>query len=232
LGCWAQPCCLAWPRAQADHVRLSQARRQVRSAAVVGRSPVPTTTPVRDGGGSGTLRCAGLSWWPQAPAAVWPGVEAPPCGLHGACRWRVSRHRHQGQGCGMVKWRLVLRHERVGGTLRGGVLWGPEAGRAAVSAGPQQGQARDGGHRAAGRSSKVRWCQAPSIAGPCAVSVAMIPAPPGVAASCAQGGARGGGGSRSPEGPGPGVGLQPPNKGLQATVNSLRSCLAPAIDGA
>jgi hypothetical protein len=114
--------------------------------------------------------------------------------------------------------------------LRGGVLLGPAAaGRAAVSAVPQQGQARDGGHRAAGRSSTARWCQAPSTPGPCAASVAMVHGPQGVAASCGKGGARGGGGSRSPGDPGTGVGLQQPNKGLQATAYSVRSFVAPAF---
>ena len=77
------------------------------------------------GGGSGTRRCAGPSWWPQDPVAVWLRVGARPCWLHGACQWLVSRHRHQGHGRGMVAWRRVLHHERGGISC---AAWGRAAG--------------------------------------------------------------------------------------------------------
>ena len=184
------------------------------------------------GGGSGTRRCAGPSWWPQDPVAVWLRVGARPCWLHGACQWLVSRHRHQGHGRGTVAaWSRGAVSCTMSGVVsparRGGVRRDPAADRAAGSTVPQQGQARAGGPRAAGRSSTARGCYAPATLGPCAASGAMVHGPPGVAASCGPGG-----GSRSPGGPGPGVGLQPPNKGLQATGNSLRSCLAAALSRA
>ena len=54
-----------------------------------------------------------------------------------------------------------------------------------------------------------------------AVSATVSQGPPG--------GARVGGGGRSPRRQGSRVGPQQPNKGLQATPNSLRSCFAPAL---
>jgi len=50
--------------------------------------------------------------------------------------------------------------------------------------------------------------------------------------SLRQGGARLGGGGRWLGGTGPRIGPQHPNQGVQATLNSLRSCLAPAIERA
>ena len=91
---------------------------------------------------------------------------------------------------------------------------------------PQQGQTSDGGHRAAGWLSKAQWCQVPSTPESCAASVAMVHGPSGVAASCGQGGARVGGGGRSPGGEGARVRTQQPNKGVQATASSLQSIKA------
>jgi hypothetical protein len=131
------------------------------------------------------------------------------------------------------RWRLSCAMRGLASSaLRGGFLRGPAAGRAAVSAVPQQGQAHDGMHRAAGRSSTAQWCHAPATPGPCAASGAMVHGLSDVAASCGEGGARGGGGRWSPGGPRTGVGLQPPNQGLQATAYSVRSFLAPAFSRA
>ena len=220
MGCWAQPCCLAWPRAKADHVRLSQARRQARSAAVVGQSPVPTATPGRTGrGGSGTLRCAEPSGWPQAPVAVWLGVGARPCWFQGAWRRLVSRHCPPGtrprHGRGAP---FVLRHERGGVSC---TAWG----RAAGSGGGPGGRQR---RAPAGPSTRrgASCCRA-------VVQGTVVPRALhlGALRRVSRHGPRptGRDGSRAPGGPGACVGLQPPNKGLQATANSVRSCLAPAV---
>ncbi|HEX9868872.1 MAG TPA: hypothetical protein VGC99_09815, partial [Candidatus Tectomicrobia bacterium] len=55
---------------------------------------------------------------------------------------------------------------------------------------------------------------------PSTASAAMVQGPPGVAASCAQGGARVGGGGRSPGDPGTRISLQHPNTALEATGHS------------
>ena len=68
-----------------------------------------------------------------------------------------------------------------------------------------------------------------SIPGPGAASADRAHGSPGVAASCGQGGACVSGGGRSPGRQGPRVGTQQPNKGLQATPKSLRSCVASAL---
>ena len=131
-------------------VRLSQARRPARSAAVVRRSPVPTAAPgCAGGGGSGALRWAGPSWWPQAPVVGWLG-GARPGWCQGADRWLGSRHRHQGgvrSRPGHVapcpapgEGRRLLRSV---GAFCGVRRW---QGSAAVRVVPQQGQASAGRH--------------------------------------------------------------------------------------
>jgi hypothetical protein len=202
LGCWAQHGCLAWSGENTDHVRLSQARRQARSAAVVGRSPVPTADVVRaGGGGAGTRRGAGPSGGRQAPAAVWLEGEYARAGSTAQAGgwWRGTATRGQGAAWARGAWSYAM-SGLASAALRGGMRRGlAAAGRAAVSPMPQQGQASAGGPRAAGWSSTARWCHAPFTPGPYAASVARVHSPPGVAASCGQGGARGGGGRRHRE---------------------------------
>jgi hypothetical protein len=184
-------------------------------------SPSPASGAVHCGGRAviRAARCPRVRWWKHARA----GSKA-----HAGSGRRGTALR--GKVAAWSRSALSYAMRGLASPARCGcVLLGPAAGRAAGSAVPQQGQARDGGHGAAGRSSSGRWCHAPSLPRPDAVSGAMVHDPPRVAASCRQGGARGGGGRRSPADPGIGIGLQHPNKGLQATANSVRSCLAPAL---
>ena len=112
---------------------------------------------------------------------------------------------------------------------RGGLACRPWRGSAL------QGPAAAGQQGGASRSrSVVQGAVVPSALPPCPwrVSGASAPGPPAVAACGGQGGAPVGGGGRSLGRLGTCVGPQQPNKGLQATANSLRSFLALAIGGA
>ena len=143
--------------------------------------------------------CTGSLWLPRA---------------HGGL---AVRHRHQGRGhCGE---RRVPRQGRVSAS-------GPGEGHAAVSGGhgwgsrPCRVPAAPGTHREAVRC----WRAVPGPGEPHALPPGprrrgrrQLPKPTRR------------GGSLSPGGSGPCIGPQQPNKGLQATANSVRSCLAPAL---
>jgi hypothetical protein len=196
---------------------------------------MPTDGPVHAGGcGGGTILHGGPSWWPQAPSAAWRVSGAGPRWRQRVCRGAAWRPQHREHGRGGDGGRRALRQSMsVSPGRRRGVLLGPVAAvGAAGSAGPQQRQARIRGasHCRAVVPGAVRL--APSTPVPGAASAASTQGLPEVAASSGPGGARVGGGGRSPGSPGPRVGAQQPNKGLQATGNSLRSCLAPAISRA
>ena len=168
LGCCAQHGCLAWPRAQADDVRLSQARRQARSAAVVGRSPAPPADPVRAGRaaralsgvrgrrGDPRLRQRGGWGWKHARAGSTAHVG-------GWCRGTATR----GKVAAWSRGALSCAMRGVASpALRGGFLLGPAAGRAA-----RQRRAPAGPGKRRGASG----CRA------------VVHGPPGGAASCGEG---------------------------------------------
>ena len=175
----------------------------------------------------------GPSWGRHVPAAVSLRVCASSCARQRARVGRGSWHGHGVHGLGVGRWSRVLCPGRVG-------VSAPAGGRPMGSGGGGRGRrpcrapAAPGPHRGAARGQAVgrRTVRPPSLPGPDAVAVPLSHVPRGLVVSCGAGGPRVGGGRRSSGGPGPGVGLQPPNKGLQATGNSLRSCLAPALSRA
>ena len=212
------------PRGHRRHPRPSQAPQQVRPQAAVGRPPVPPDDPVHAGGwGVRTLRRAGLSWLPAALAAVALVACARPC-------WRSRTHRglascppHREHGRGVGGWRAVRCRRRDGVSWRAWG-WSSVAGGHGRRRGPCGGPAAPGTHReghAAGRSGRAggRRAGGPLGRSPCQPPSRKVlwAVPTWVAAV----------GPR--EAWAPAAGPQPPNKGLQATPNSLRSCLAPAL---
>ena len=169
-----------------------------------GLPPVPPRGPVRAGGcGVRTIRLAGPAWR-VASASPSPGP-------------RSGRRRGGRASCARA-W-------SASGARRGGVRWGPAAAvRAAGSARPATGAARS-------RSvCRARWCHTPSTPGarlppsPMAHRMVRSPAARVVPTWVAAVGHR--------EAWVPASGPQQPNKGLQETANSLRSCLATALGGA
>ena len=132
-----------------------------------------------------TRRACGLSCRPVVPRAL-AGVVRAPSGVQGhrGGPWQrlgwgpAACPRHWEHGCGVVGWRRVLRHERVGVfCAAGGACCGVRR-RAGPPSAPCPSRARHAtGPRAAERSSQVRWGHAPAIPGPCAASVAMVHGP-------------------------------------------------------
>ena len=178
--------------------------------------------PGARGCGVRPLRRAGLSWWPLAltvaggwrararagaDARAWGRRRVPVTEGLGAAWWGgASSGAGGGAACpggrgGRRRWQAVA----VGDAVRG------------VS---QQRPGHAGRAYAAGRSCRAGGRSSVWSPGTVAVSAAVSHAPPG--------GARVGGGGESAGRPGSRVGPQHPNKGMQATAASVRSCLAPA----
>jgi len=211
------------PRGQHRHTRPSHAQRQARPPAAVVLPPVPIGWPVHTGRcGVSTLLRTGPAWRPQAPAAAWGVSGARPCWRPRTRLGPASCPRPRAHGRGVVGWRSVRCRRRVGVSWR---AWGRSsvAGRRGRRRGPCWVPAVPGTPRWVARCrAVVPGTGAPRVWSPeaVAVSAAVSNGPPG--------GARVGGGGRCARRQGPRVGPQQPNKGLQATPSSLRSCLAPA----
>jgi len=195
------------------------------------RSCCPRARSVVPGGGCSvrTIRRAGPSWWPLALATVGLVSCARQVWRQRTCLGLAASPRHWEHERGVVGWRCVLRSGLVGVSGPGwGRAAGASGGGAAGRAGPPQPRGDAGGHHAATWSCRAWRCDAPSTSGSGVASAVLDHGAPGVVACGGQGGAHGGGGGRSLGGQAPRVSLQPPNKGLQATVDSLRSSVAPA----
>jgi len=215
------------------HTSPSQAPRQARAQAVVVLLPMPTGGPVYAPGcgvgrgprpacgavvvapGSGSSVAGGVRWPALAPTRLPGSSMASPAPGTRARRGRGHRVLRQSMPASPVRCR---------GMLRGPVA----AVGAAGSAVPQQRQACSKGASRGRAVVPGTVGRAPSTPVPGAASAAITHGPLDVAASGGPGGAHVGGGGRSPGSPGTRVGSQQPNKGLQATANSLRSCVAPA----
>ena len=186
------------------------------------RSCCPACRPVAPGVLAGvvlrTIRLAGSSWWPLALAAAGRVSYARPC-------WRQrrvpsTRRTGAARSGGAASCAMAC---AASAALRGGVRRrGSRQPRAPRAPGPQRGS------RAVRWSCRAWWGHAPSSPGPGTASATISHGPWGGAASGGQGGSRVGGGGRAPGGQGTCLSPQQPNKGLQATPSSLRSCLAPA----
>ena len=157
--------------------------------------------------GVGPLRRAGPSWWPQLPAGAWRRSCAGPPGTNTPAGSRMASPAPGAEARGVRGHRV--RRQSLSAAAPG--TTGGRCGRAVVP------------------GTVVRM---PSPPVPGATSAAIAHGSLEVAASSGSGGARVGGGGWSRGSPGTGVSAQPPNKGLQATANSLRSCFAPALGGA
>ena len=213
------------------HTSPSQAPRQARAQAVVVLSPMPTDGPVHAGGcGVGTILRAGPSCSPRlrqqrggCRALARAGANAPAGKQHGVPSTGSTGAAWSG---GTVSCTRACRRLLSGVGACCWVRWRRSAQQAALC--PSSARHASGGHRAAGRSCRARWGSHPPPPVPGAASAAITHGPPDGAASGGPGGACVGGGGRSPGSPGTRVGSQQPNKGLQATANSLRSCVAPA----
>jgi len=245
LGCCAQRCFLAWPEEKADHARPpqatalvplahrgtaspSQARRPTRPQAAGVVLPVPTGGFVLvHGCGVGSLRRARPLEWLRRWRSSVAGVVCEPAwalrrthvagGVSPSVRARARRGRAAPHPAPWA-WRRVV--PGVGACC--GVRWlGP-----GQQAAPCVRHAREAAcGRAVVPGTAVPHTLHP---GPWRVSAAIAHGLPEVAASGGQSGGGVGGGGQSPGSLGPRVDPQHPNQGVQATVDSLRSSVAPA----
>ena len=246
MGCWAQRCCLAWRREQAAQARpplphvscllgqhrtlsLSQALRQARPQAAGVLPPMPPGSPV-----------CGRVWLGHHLACeaivVAPGSGSGVAGVMPTTVLTPPRP----PGAGVVSPRARAGRGRVAPVLCQGLVGVscPAWGRVAESSGGGRGRRARHASAAPRQQQGASRCRVvmPGMGRPralhcgawCRVRRAIAQGPPGVAACGSQGGVRWGDGGRSLGGQGARVSLQPPNKGVQATAASVRSCLAPA----